>query len=167
MIPTLTTPRLTLRPHRMAEFDAYAAMLATDRARYLDGVKTRAEAWAWFTADVAHWPLFGYGSLVVDLTETGATLGHVGLGRGIDFPETELGWLLFEGHEGRGYATEAARALRDWGLAHAGLTSLVSYIDPDNLPSRRLAERLGAVVDPDAARPNNDPCLVYRHRVPA
>jgi len=60
------------------------------------------------------------------------------------------------GHEGRGYATEAALALRDWAF------SLVSYIAPGNAASVAVAERLGARLDP--AAPRTVPAdLVYRH----
>ena len=68
--------------------------------------------------------------------------------------------------EGRGIAAEAARALRDWAYAAQGWTTLVSYIDPENARSIRLAERLGARLDPDAPHPDGRPCLVYRHPGP-
>jgi RimJ/RimL family protein N-acetyltransferase len=72
-------------------------------------------------------------------------------------------FAVYDGHTQLGYATEAATAVRDWAFASLGLTTLVSYIDPDNFPSRRVAEHLGATLDPNAARP--DPTdLVYRHR---
>jgi RimJ/RimL family protein N-acetyltransferase len=79
------------------------------------------------------------------------------------FPEKELGWLLYEGFEGKGYATEAARAMRDWAFGPGGLASLVSYFDPENARSMAVAQRLGAVLDPDA--PVQDAGdVVYRHR---
>jgi RimJ/RimL family protein N-acetyltransferase len=57
--------------------------------------------------------------------------------------ETELGWLLAREHWNHGYATEAALALRDWALDERGLTRLISLINPANLRSIRVAERLG------------------------
>lgn len=72
------------------------------------------------------------------------------------------GWLLYAGHEGHGYATEAARALRDWATRKLKLSSLVSYVALGNATSIAVAERLGAVRDTLADRPDpND--LVYRH----
>ncbi len=54
------------------------------------------------------------------------------------------------------------RALRDWARDVRKLSTLVSYVDPANDRSRRLAERLGGLLDPDA--PRKDPAdLVYRH----
>lgn len=58
--------------------------------------------------------------------------------------ETELGWALSSSHWGRGYATEAARAARDWARDERGLTRLISLIDPGNVRSARVAEKLGA-----------------------
>ncbi len=55
-------------------------------------------------------------------------------------------------------------ALRGYGAL--GLKTLVSYIDADNAPSIRLAERLGATRDDDAPLPENERCLVYRHPGP-
>ena len=57
--------------------------------------------------------------------------------------ETELGWGLAREHWGRGYATEAARALRDWAFGERGLTRLISLIQPEQPPSIRVAEKLG------------------------
>jgi RimJ/RimL family protein N-acetyltransferase len=68
---------------------------------------------------------------------------------------------LLDGFEGRGIAQEAARAALDWTWAHTGLASLVSYIDPRNHRSIRLAERLGARRDP-AARTYDQGDVVLR-----
>jgi RimJ/RimL family protein N-acetyltransferase len=160
--PTLTTDRLTLRPHRMDDFPVYADFLGSDRARYMDGPLDRTAAWGWFCDAVAHWPLFGFGELMVTRRDTGAVVGAVGLTKGIDFPEVELGWMLYAGHEGQGFATEAAGALRDWGFGARGLATLVSYIDPPNALSIAVARRLGAVEDTGADRPTATD-LVFRH----
>jgi RimJ/RimL family protein N-acetyltransferase len=164
--PTLHTARLVLRPMVMGDFGAYAAFLATDRARHMGGPYDLRGAWGMFCHDIALWALAGHGALMID-TEAGETVGQVGVNAGPLFPECELGWLLYAGQEGRGYATEAATALRDWAFAVRGLPTLVSYMDPANLASARVAERLGARLDPDAARqPGDEADLVYRHHRP-
>ena len=89
-------------------------------------------------------------------------IGQVGINHGPLFPEQELGWLLYDGHEGHGYATEAARALRDWAFATLKLSTLVSYMAPDNLASQAVARRLGGVLDANAVRSDADD-LVYRY----
>ncbi|WP_252724131.1 GNAT family N-acetyltransferase [Thalassospira sp. A40-3] len=68
-------------------------------------------------------------------------------------------------HMGGPYDTEAATALRDWAFNARGLPTLVSYIAPENDRSITLAERIGAVLDQTAQRPDpND--LVFRHAHP-
>jgi hypothetical protein len=61
--------------------------------------------------------------------------------------EPELGWQLQIEAEGKGYAFEAAIAMRDWAFQVRKLKTLVSYIGPDNARSIRLADRLGATLD--------------------
>ena len=55
------------------------------------------------------------------------------------------------------------KGVRDWAAEALGLDRLVSYIDPHNARSIAVAERLGAVLDPDAAKQDPED-LVYRHR---
>jgi RimJ/RimL family protein N-acetyltransferase len=164
-IPSIETERLVLRAPRLADWPAYADFLASDRAVYMGAPFSEAAAWGMFCHDAAQWTLMGHGALMLEGRRGGHCLGQVGINAGPLFPEHELGWLLYPGAEGLGYAFEAAEALRNWAFGTLGLRTLVSYIHPDNLSSRRLAERLGAVLDIDAVR--HDPRdLVYRHSRP-
>lgn len=164
-IPRIETERLLLRPPRFQDWPAYAAFMATPRSGYMGGPFDEAAAWGMFCHDVAQWQLFGHGSLMIEergAVSDGRCIGQVGINAGPLFPEHELGWLLYAGFEGRGYAAEAAAALRDWAFNDLGLKTLVSYVHRDNIASRRLAERLGGVEDTAAAR--HDPLdIVYRH----
>lgn len=163
-IPRLVTERLILRPQGMADFPAYAQLLGSPRARWMGGPFNARAAWGMFCHDLACWPLFGHGALMIDVRATGDCVGQVGINHGPLFPEKELGWMLYEGFEGQGYAAEAAAALRDWAAGTLGLDGLVSYVDPRNDRSIAVARRLGAVLDPSA--PRQDPeDLVFRHRV--
>ncbi|WP_313198015.1 GNAT family N-acetyltransferase [Rhizobium sp.] len=163
-IPVIETDRLRLRAPNMADWSLYAAFMASDRAAHMGGPFTKAAAWGMFCHDVAQWQLMGHGSLMIDKRVDGTSIGQVGINAGPLFPEHELGWLLYPGSEGQGYALEAAAALRNWGFNVLGLTTLVSYIHRDNDKSRRLAERLGALLDETAER--HDPeDIVYRHVV--
>jgi RimJ/RimL family protein N-acetyltransferase len=141
--PTLHTERLTLRPYRLDDFDAYAALMTSERAKYMQAGLDRKGAWNWFTADVAHWPLFGFGSLMIDVDARGETVGAVGLNKGISFPETELGWQLYDGFEGHGYATEAGRAVLAYAFTRLGAERAISLIRTENTESERVARRLG------------------------
>lgn len=163
-IPVIKTERLVLRAYEMADFEPLLRFHASAHAQYAGGLKSREQVWRDFATDTGQWHLLGFGPLSITLHETGECVGQVGLNAPPEYPERELGWVLWEGFEGKGYAFEAASALRDWALRTFQWDTLVSYIDPDNSPSIRLAERLGAVLDKNAPTPNGDACLVYRHK---
>ena len=165
--PSLSTKRLILRLPVIADFPAYRAFVTSPRAVYMGGPHDAAKAWDWFCNDVAQWALLRLGGLTVTLG--GRPIGQVAVCAGPNFPEPELGWFLFDAaDEGQGYAFEAATALRDWALGLRGLDTIVSYIDPANAASIRLAERLGGTLDRQAATPDGMGCLTYRfNAVPA
>lgn len=161
-IPVIDTPRLQLRAMRPADFPAYAALMASSRAVHMGGPFDSRAAWGMFCHDAAGWALFGLGALMIDRSADGATVGQVGINHGPLYPEPELGWLLFDGCEGQGYATEAGVALRDFALSR--VPTLVSYMDPGNAASAAVARRLGGVPDADAARqPGDRADLVFRY----
>lgn len=165
--PTLRTARLTLRPMREADYPAYRTFMMSPRSEYVGGPHDEYSAWGGFTHDIAGWTLFGHGALMIELGATGECIGQVCVNGGPLFPEKELGWLVYDGFEGRGYVTEAAAAMRDWAFGALGVESLVSYIDPRNFRSMAVAERLGAVRDGAAATQPQDPGdVVYRHHRP-
>ncbi|CAN5648626.1 GNAT family N-acetyltransferase [soil metagenome] len=163
--PTLTTERLILRPPVRADFGPFAAILASDRARFMGAPMDAPRAWRAFAVGVAQWALSGFGAWTVEERATAAYCGDVGLLHPAHYPEVELGWTLTAAAEGRGIAREAAAAARTWAFASLGLAALVSYIDAGNARSVRLAERLGAHPDPGAGRPDPED-LVYRHPGP-
>ena len=164
--PQLRTDRLLLRPHCVEDFGRLAAAYETPRSKHIGGPLTRAEAWRGFASDVGSWALLGFGAWAIELRQDGSYLGQLGLNHPADFPEREIGWLLWEEFEGHGYAFEAAMRARDFAYGELGWSTIVSYIDPDNVRSIGLAERMGAAVDPNAPTPNNEGCLVYRHPSP-
>jgi len=163
MIPTLQTERLTLRPYRRDDFAAFAAFMGSDRAVHMGGPIDATEAWTWFTNDIATWALYGFGTLAVEFE--GQFAGGVGLVHPPHFPEAECGWFIFDGFTGKGIAQEAGRKMLDHTFATTDLPSIVSYISKDNTASIRVAEALGGVLDPDAAKVagDEDDTHVFRH----
>jgi RimJ/RimL family protein N-acetyltransferase len=79
--------------------------------------------------------------------------------------EPELGWHLFDGFEGQGYAVEAARAAKADYHARITYAPLISYIDPANRKSQALAERLGATPERET-RFFDKPVMIWRHSGP-
>ena len=165
MADRIETPRLTLRPLGAQDEAATVAFYQSDRAQYTGGNPVRFQAWKNFAAMLGHWHTRGYGLWAVTERGNDAILGMVGPYFPETWPETELGWVMFEGSEGKGYAHEAAVAARRHAYDVLGWTSIVSYISEGNARSIALAERLGCKIDPTAELPPhaNGKGLVYRH----
>jgi len=160
--PTLTTERLILRPIILDDFAGYEKLMASSRSVYMGGPFDQAAAWGLFCHEVALWHLAGHGGLSIELRSTGACIGQAEINHGPLFPERELGWQVYEPYEGKGFVTEAARALRDWAFDELGLATLVSYVDPGNSRSIAVARRLGGVLDSAAPR-QDESDLVFRY----
>ena len=145
MIAVLETERLRLREWRAADFEPYAAFYANQAtARYAGGVMDRAAAWRDLATVIGQWTLRGYSFWAVEQKQSNAFIGYAGVWHPEGWPEPELGWGLIASAHGKGFATEAAARAREHAASAWGLKTLVSYMDPDNQPSRRLAGRLGA-----------------------
>lgn len=95
------------------------------------------------------WPGYyrkhGFGLWATVRKAGGVLLGRCGLlAQEIDGArEVEVGYALGTEFRGRGYATEAARASRDWAFRTLGVPHVISLIVPENTPSIRVAERNG------------------------
>ncbi len=163
MIPVLHTARLTLRGPEARDYPAFRDFFASDRSIHTGGPKDPKSAWILFAAEIGHWHLHGFGMWTVE--RDGAPIGLVGCWYPDEWPEREIGWLIWDGFEGKGYAYEAAQAVRIQCYGPFGWDTAVSYIHRDNTRSIALAERLGCTRDEAAAHPNPD-ALVFRHPGP-
>ena len=143
--PTLETPRLILRPPVAADFDAYVAFMADESTRFIGGPQTREAAWRGFVSIAGGWAMFGYSMFTVVEKSRGRWIGRIGPWVPEGWPGTEVGWGLAPDANGKGYAVEAATAAIDWAFDHLGWTEVVHCIDPDNVASQRVAQRLGSV----------------------
>jgi RimJ/RimL family protein N-acetyltransferase len=141
----LLTPRLLLRTPRLSDLDGWAEFSADAQAmRFLGGVQSRSAAWRALTCMAGSWQLQGFAMFSVIERESGRWLGRIGPWMPADWPGTEVGWGLHPAAQGKGYAVEAAAAAMDWAFDHLGWNEIIHCIDPENLPSQRVAERLGA-----------------------
>ncbi|HXA72037.1 MAG TPA: GNAT family N-acetyltransferase [Stellaceae bacterium] len=153
-IPVLETPRLRLRRPESRDFEAYAALCADPEVmRYIGEAAplSRRRAWHAFTGMLGHWALRGYGQFAVESKASAAFLGRVGLYEPDPWPGTEIAWALAREHWGRGFASEAAAAVRNWAFGSLGLARLVSVIIPENRASIRVAEKIGERFDREDA----------------
>lgn len=165
MIPILQSERLTLGALTPAHAEAFIAFCATEHSRFLGGPAERADAWEGAALAAGQWFLRGYGYFWASETATGALVGRVGITHPDHWPEAELAWTIYPAFQGRGFATEAARHVRDWALRDRGLGPLVSLIHRDNLPSIRVAEKLGARLERPHPNKEGKPVFVWRHPV--
>jgi [ribosomal protein S5]-alanine N-acetyltransferase len=143
----LITARLQLRPFTAADHDAIHAVYSDPEVmRYVGhgahrGMAETVRALRVY-ADIlaAH----GYSFLAVVERESGALVGDAGLnplgGRG---PDVELGYTVARAAWGKGYATEAARALVEHAFTALGVPRVVAQVEPANAASRHVLEKLG------------------------
>ena len=157
----LETERMILRRMSMADVDALMGIFSDPEAmRYYPGTKSRTETEAWVQNQLDRYREHGIGLWVAILKDTGEFAGQCGLtiqdveGR----KEVEIGYLFLRRYWDRGLATEAARACRDHGFA-IGLNRLVSLIDPGNLASRRVAEKVGLTLEKKVEKWNKTICV--------
>lgn len=160
-VSVVETERLRLREPREDDFSAMLAFNASPRAAFLGGGVARQQIWRGLLANIGHWALRGYGFWSVD-TKEGDFVGRVGVIFHDGWPEPELAWHLFDGFEGRGFATEAALAARRDYAARISAQPLISMIDVANARSEALAMRLGAVRESTQADDEGQ-YHIYRH----
>ena len=115
-------------------------MAAFDSAPY-----DRAQMRRWLQRNLDHQERYGYGLFSVILKAEELLIGNCGLEHmtvdGVQ--ETELGYDFRSDYWNRGFATEAATAVRDYAFEALQLTRLISLIRVGNEASRRVSEKIG------------------------
>ncbi len=164
-IPVLESNRLILRGPASEDYPDFKATFASYRSRFMGGPLNAYEAWMLYAAEIGHWEIRGYGMWMIHDKATEETLGMAGGWFPSKWPEREIAWIIWPDKAGHGYALEAVHEVRGFLYAQGGWGGAVSYIDPKNLDSIRLAERLGCVKDPDAPTIDGSDA-VYRHPSP-
>jgi RimJ/RimL family protein N-acetyltransferase len=147
----IETSRLRLRELEPDDLGFVAEMLAhPEVAFHYARTFSREDAAAWLDRQRSRYATDGHGLWLVLDRAGGRPVGQVGLlmqevqGR----VRPEVGWLLHRPFWGRGYATEAAAAVRDAAFTRWRYPEVISLIRPANLPSRRVAERIGSTPGP-------------------
>lgn len=161
----LETQRLLLREPNAQDVDAMITFYLSERSAMAGGNVSFPEAVTRAYAVFGHWVHRGYGLFAITVKGEDDAIGMAGPYYPPGRPETEIGWVLFDGVEGNGYATEAAKATIKYAREELQWLDIVHYIDANNKRSIAVAERLGAKLDPNARQPSSQyRCLVYRQR---
>jgi RimJ/RimL family protein N-acetyltransferase len=143
----LHTERLMLRRSRPEDHEAIAAYRSDPEVyRYQgweridpEGIRAQIEE----MAGRAPGQPGGWVQLSVEERESGRLVGDVGLSPAEDPGVIEVGYTIAPEFQGRGYGTEAVGALIGYAFDTLGADLVRAYASAENLPSIRLAERVG------------------------
>ena len=151
-MPLLRTARLTLRPWRETDKPVFAALNADGEvAADLGGPLSRTASDAKLDRYRAAFDRHGFSRLAIEDSQQ-VFVGYAGvmpsqpdhpLG-----PHIDIGWRLARAFWGKGYATEAARAVLEDVFAHPGIAEVLAYTSSDNARSQAVMARLGMRRDP-------------------
>ena len=147
------TARLVLRRWRAVDREPFAAMNADARVmEHFPATLSRAESDALADRIDEQFATLGYGLWAIEVPGHTAFAGFCGLAiprfEAPFTPCVEIGWRLAAEWWGRGYATEAARAVLAFGFDTLALPEIVSFTTTTNQRSQRVMERIGMRRDP-------------------
>ena len=146
----ILTERFRLRSFRERDLDDLARLYGdADVMRYIGEGRTltRPQTWRQIACFLGHRQLRGYTTMAIEDRRTGVFVGECGPWFPEGWPMLEIGWLVDPRRQGQGIATEVARGALDWCFATLGVDQVCSIIHPGNLPSARVATKLGAKIE--------------------
>ena len=142
----ITTDRLILREMTESDLDALHRVLGDpDIMLHYPAPFTREKTEAWIQRNRERYQSLGFGLWAVCLKETGEVIGDCGLTMqqiGKDLLP-EIGYHIRRDQQRKGYAKEAAIAVRDWTFEHTPFDTIYSYMKHTNEPSRKTAIAYG------------------------
>jgi len=154
---SLETDRLQLRMWKPEDTEPYIQMFAEPEVARFLGTHgqplNRFDAWRSLAVQIGHWHLNGFGMFAVIERSSGDFVGRIGALQPEGWPGFEIGWALRTKYWGRGYATEAVKACIRWAFTDLQKSHLISVIDPDNVQSIRVAERVGEKLEGQTSLP--------------
>ncbi len=164
MKPILETERLILRKPVESDFEQEIAFWQSPRAKTIGGLKTREDVWRAHAMLQGHWHFRGYGFFALIEKATNTYIGRVGPWYPEGWPEIEMSWTITSPkHEGKSFAFEAAKAALKYSFTKLGIPTIISLIEPKNVRSIALAQRLGACADGEFFMPNHGTHTIFRH----
>jgi RimJ/RimL family protein N-acetyltransferase len=164
--PILTTERLLLRMLQDSDFEQYAAIhMDPDVTRFTARVQLDLfESYKHLAMIVGLWHLKGFGMWGAFERDSQKLVGRVGFHQPVTWPDFELGWTIGKQFWGKGYAPEAAKACLDYAFDTIGKKRVISLIDPQNVASIRVAEKIGEHLTDERFTTGGHELLVYEAR---
>ena len=108
------------------------------------GVRTLDDARSYILrVPIASYDKNGFGLNLVTLRETGSSIGMCGLIKRDELEDVDIGYAFLPEYWSRGYAVEAATAVKEYARTVIGLKRLVAITDPENQASIRVLEKIG------------------------
>ena len=163
-MPPPPTSRLSFRDMTFDDLDDMAGLLGDPEVMaYYPHPKSRDEALGWIEWNQRLYQERGFGLWLMELRDTGLFVGDCGLTpQEVDgVVEIEVGYHVRRALQGRGCATEAAAACRDYARDVLGFGRLIALIDPANLGSQRVAEKIGLTHERETVRASGKVLLMY------
>jgi RimJ/RimL family protein N-acetyltransferase len=161
--PVLETDRLRLREFTPDDLDDLAAMVGDeDQMRFYGRPKTRDEAAAWIDRNLTLYAELGFGIWLIEAAGSSGFAGYCGI-RPLALgarSETEIGWHIHKTCWNRGFATEAAVAVRDLAFGRYGVERLVALVPPAHSASRRVAGKIG-MREEGTTLAEGEPVVIY------
>ncbi len=160
----IETARLNLRQFNEEDWKALHDYYGNAEAVTFTTVKPLSDTatWRMMCTMIGHWYARGYGPYAVIEKELNRLIGVVGYWYPLEWPAPEIKWAIIPEFQGKGYASEAARACLAEGKKALPEINFISVIHVENQPSRNLAEALGASVEHEFSF-RGGPHLIYRH----
>lgn len=140
------TPRLVLRRLTDNDYPALCKILQDEQVMYAwEHAFSDEEVRQWLQNQQARYREYGVGLWAAVLRRSGEVIGQCGITyqdyRGTRVPE--VGYLFQKAYWHCGYAAEAAAACKEYAFSEMQVPGLYAMIRPENLPSQRVAQRLG------------------------
>ncbi len=139
---TIETERLILREMTMDDYEnLYAVLGDSDIMQHYPYTFDENRVRGWISKNVERYTIFGFGLWAVTIKETGEMIGDCGLTMQMigDTIKPEIGYHIRKDQQRKGYASEAARAVRDWTFKNTPFNIIYSYMKYTNVGSYSTA----------------------------
>ncbi len=160
----IETERLLIRELQESDVQSIAGIWTDpDVTYYMGGKRDYAELQKTLREDAQLDPKPVFDLWPVIEKQSGRVIGHCGiLDKDVEGKiEYEIVYVLAKSAWGKGFATEAAKSIKDYAISQLGLKRIIALIDPDNIKSEIVAKKIGLKYEKDTIRPNGKIMRVF------